>query len=54
MVSKHQAIVQDVPCVWPILAAPMSADGHSPDKIIVIICIKRIIVRSIQSIQNNL
>jgi hypothetical protein len=37
--------VQNGSCVGPILAAPMSEGGHLPDKIIVIINIKRIIVK---------
>ena len=38
-----QISLQSGPCVWPILAAPMSQGGQLPDKICVIICIRRII-----------
>ena len=40
--STKQLTVQNGPCVWPILAAPMSQGGHVPDKTCVIICIRRI------------
>jgi hypothetical protein len=40
-VSKHQTIIQSKNShfVWPILAAPISEEGHLPDKIIIIIFI---------------
>lgn len=42
--------MQNGPCVGPILAAPMSEGGQLPDKIIVIIDIKRIIVKGTKNI----
>ena len=40
---------QTTPCVWPILAVPMSEEGHLPDKIMIII--NKVITTTIQ---NNL
>ncbi len=45
---------QNAPCVWPILVAPVNAEGHLHDKIIIKFCIKLLIVGSIQNIQNKL
>ena len=41
--APNNCTVQNGPCVWPILAAPMSQGGQLPDKICVIICIWRMI-----------
>jgi hypothetical protein len=42
--------VQNGPCVGPILAAPMSQGGQLPDKAIVIVGIKLIIVMGTKNI----
>ncbi len=51
-VSEHQKNMTD-PCVGLILAAPISEEGHSPDKTMIMILVNRILRRIIVNVTKS-